>query len=83
MDKENEMTSNGRHIEPLVLPTQLLSKTEQSDREPGISHDCNIKANTISKETCFPIQEEENLSPEGSEAEMESNMMAEAKQNVR
>ena len=76
------MARNGRHIEPLVLPTQLPSKSEDSDGEPGTSNDCNIKDNTISKETCFTIQEEEDLSPEGSEAEMESNVMAEAKQNV-
>ncbi len=43
---------------PLVLPTQLPSKSEDSEREPGINDECNIKANTISKETCFPIQEE-------------------------
>ena len=83
MDKENEMTRNTRHIEPLVLPTQLPSKSEDSDREPGINDDCNIKDNTRSKETCFPIQKEGNLSPEDSEAEMESNVMAEAKQIVR
>ena len=77
------MTRNRRHIEPLVLPTQLPSKSEDSDGEPGINDDCNIKDNTISKETCFPIQEEDDLNTEGSEAEMESNVMAEAKQNVR
>ena len=80
--KENEVTTNYMHIEPLVLPTQLPS-TEDSDGEPGINDDCNIKDNTISKETCFPIQEEEDLSPEGMEADMESNVMAEAKQNAR
>ena len=83
MDKDNEMTRNRRHIEQLVLPTQLPSKSEDSHGEPGINNDCNIKDKKISKETCFPIQEEENLSPEGSEAEMEPNVMVEAKQNVR
>ncbi len=56
------MARNGRHIEPLVLPTQLPSESEDSDGKPGINDDCNIKDNTISKETCIPIQEEENLS---------------------
>ncbi len=53
MDKENEMTSNGRHIEPLVLPTQLPSKSEDSDGEPGINNDFNIKDNTIPKKLAF------------------------------
>ena len=53
MDKDNEMTRNRRHIEQLVLPTQLPSESEDSGKEPGTNNDCNIKDNTISKETCF------------------------------
>ncbi len=52
VDKENE-TRKLRHIEPLVLSTQLPSESEDSDGEPGINDDCNIKANTISKKLAF------------------------------
>ncbi len=64
MDKENEMTRNGMHIEPLVLPTQLPSKSEDSDGEPGTSDDCDIKDNIESKNTIFSIEQKKDLIPE-------------------
>ena len=51
--KENEVTTNYMHIEPLVLPTQLPSDSEDSDGEPGMNEDCIYKEDFISKKLWF------------------------------
>ena len=67
---------NGRHIEALVLPTQLPSKSEDSDGDPGISNDCNIKENIESKNTFFSIEQNKDLSSKDIEVDLELNVMA-------
>ena len=81
--KENEVTTNYMHIEPLVLPTQLPSDSEDSDGEPGMNEDCIYKEDFISKKTLVPVQEEKVLCIYGNEAQMESNVMEGVKQKVR
>ncbi len=70
------MARNGRPIEPLVPPTQLPSKSEDSDGEPGRSNDCNIKENIESKNTFFSIEQNKDLSSKDIEVDLELNVMA-------